>query len=93
MVLRAVGYAGGVVADVSAPRRLLPPHLSATTPQTVKCLSAAGCRVLATARDVAAGERIITTELAGGPACATAYAGNAVSNALPPHTVYVLCFF
>jgi NAD(P)-dependent dehydrogenase (short-subunit alcohol dehydrogenase family) len=43
--------------------------------ETVKALTSAGCRVLATAREVAAGERVIAAELAGGPTAATAYAG------------------
>ena len=44
--------------------------------ETVKALTSAGCRVLATARDVAAGERLIAAELAGGDAAATAYSGS-----------------
>lgn len=43
--------------------------------ETVKALTSAGCRVLATARDVAVGERAIQTELAGGAGAATNYAG------------------
>jgi len=43
--------------------------------ETVKALSAAGCRVIATSRDVAAGQRAITAELLGGPRAATPYAG------------------
>jgi NAD(P)-dependent dehydrogenase (short-subunit alcohol dehydrogenase family) len=44
--------------------------------ETVKALTSVGCRVLATARDAAAGERVIAAELAGGPTAATPYAGN-----------------
>jgi NAD(P)-dependent dehydrogenase (short-subunit alcohol dehydrogenase family) len=44
--------------------------------ETVKALTSAGCRVLATARDVPAGERLIAAELAGGDAAASAWAGN-----------------
>ena len=44
--------------------------------ETVKALSFAGCRVIATSRDVAAGQRIITSELSGAGAPNSPYAGN-----------------
>lgn len=44
--------------------------------ETVKALSFAGCRVIATSRDVAAGQRIIASELSGAGAPHSPYAGN-----------------
>lgn len=44
--------------------------------ETVKAFTSAGCRVLATARDVGAAERIIAAEFAGGPSANTPYTGD-----------------
>jgi NAD(P)-dependent dehydrogenase (short-subunit alcohol dehydrogenase family) len=77
LALRSCDVSAAEAASLAGKTALVTGAASGLGLETVKALTSAGCRVLATARDVAAGERVIAAELAGGAGAATPYAGRA----------------